>query len=436
MIELARRSFLTTAALSAGVLGVRTSFGGAVANGDERLKVGIIGCGGQGSSLAAKFAEIANVEVVCDPDEARRNQLRQKVNAAQAVSDLRRVLDDKTIDAVVIATPDHWHAPAAILACEAGKHVYVEKPQSHNLLESRWLLQAARRNKVVVQHGTQSRSNPLIADGVQLLREGIIGEVLVARAWNVQRRGSIGKESPSEIPQGIDYDLWVGPAEYMPFQKNRLHYQWHWWYNFGTGDIGNDGTHEIDYARWGLGVEGLPSSAMAMGGKYFVDDDQQYPDTATCMFEWPGSSEVHQRRQLIFEMRLWDGSFPHNCDGGAEFHGSDGRMVLSKRGKLEVFDSKGKKIENPKPKQPSTVDGKHQLDFLNAIREGRKPNADVAIGHDSVALVHFANASIRLGRSLHIDPETEQIKNDAEANQLLGRIYRKEGHWATPKARA
>jgi predicted dehydrogenase len=187
------------------------------------------------------------------------------VRAKHAVSDLRRVLDDRTVDAVVVATPDHWHAPIAIMACEAGKHVYVEKPQSHNLRESRLLVDAARRNKVVVQHGTQSRSSPLIAGAVQMLREGVIGDVLVAKAWNIQRRGNIGRAAPSDPPPGLDYDLWVGPAEWMPFQKNRFHYDWHWWYNFGTGDIGNDGTHEIDYARWGLGVEGLPTTVTGRG---------------------------------------------------------------------------------------------------------------------------------------------------------------------------
>ncbi len=268
------------------------------------------------------------------------------------------VLDDKSVDAVIVATPDHWHAPAAILACDAGKHVYVEKPQSHNLRESRLLLDAARRNKVVVQHGTQSRSNPLVAGAVRMLREGLIGEVLIARAWNVQRRKNIGHAQPSDPPSGVDYDLWVGPAEFMPFQENRFHYNWHWWHNFGTGDVGNDGTHEIDYARWGLGVEGLPATVTAMGGKYVFDDDQQFPDTVTCAYEWPGDGQVGNRRQLIFEMRLWDNCYPNNCDSGAEFHGTAGRMLLSKRGKIEVYGDRGQRIENPQPKEPPQLAAK------------------------------------------------------------------------------
>jgi len=436
MTDSNRRSFLKhTATASAGAAAWAWTGGINAAGANERLTVGIIGCGGRGAGLASAFANLADIAYVCDPDESRRRRAQEQVRAKHAVSDLRRVLDDRTVDAVVVATPDHWHAPIAIMACEAGKHVYVEKPQSHNLRESRLLVDAARRNKVVVQHGTQSRSNALIAGAVQMLREGVIGDVLVAKAWNIQRRKNIGRAKPSDPPAGLDYDLWVGPAEWMPFQKNRLHYDWHWWYNFGTGDIGNDGTHEIDYARWGLGVEGLPTTATGVGGKYFFDDDQEYPDTATCAFEWPGDGGVGKRRQLIFEMRLFSTNYPFNVDSGAEFYGTAGRMMVSKRGKCEVFGERDKRIDNARPKKPpQLVAGGHQADFLDAIRQDRKPNADVVVGHDSVALVHLANAAVRLGRSLNLDPRTEQIVgDDAAANQLLGRRYRKEGHWAIPK---
>jgi len=239
MTESTRRSFLQHTALASAGASAWTWNGGINAAGaNDRLAIGVIGCGGQGARLASAFAELADIACVCDPDESRRRQLQEKVRAKKAVADLRRVLDDKAVDAVVVATPDHWHAPAALLACEAGKHVYVEKPQSHNLHESRLLLDAARRNKVVVQHGTQSRSDPLVAGAVQMLREGVIGDVLGAKTWNVQQRGNIGHEQPSDPPAGMDYDMWVGPAEFVPFQKNRFHYDWHWWYNFGTGDIG------------------------------------------------------------------------------------------------------------------------------------------------------------------------------------------------------
>ncbi len=434
MSDPSRRSFLKhTAAASAGAAAWAWNGGINAAGANERLTVGVIGCGGRGAGLADAFAAIADVAYVCDPDESRRGRVREKVRTKQAVADLRRVLDDQSVDAVVVATPDHWHAPAAILASEAGKHVYVEKPQSHNLRESRLLLDAARRNQVVVQHGTQSRSNPLIAGAVQMLREGVIGDVLVAKAWNIQRRGSIGHEQPSEPPAGVDYDSWVGPAEFVPFQKNRFHYHWHWWYNFGTGDVGNDGTHEIDYARWGLGVEGLPATATGLGGKYFFDDDQEFPDTTTCTFEWPGDGRVGSRRQLIFEMRLWDSCYPQNVDSGAEFYGTDGKLFVSKRGKLEVYGERNRRIDDAKPKEPPQLIANHQADFLDAIRTNRKPNADAAEGHDSVALVHLANVAVRLGRSLRLEAGKETIAGDEQANALLSRKYREGGHWAIPK---
>jgi predicted dehydrogenase len=398
----------------------------------ERFNLAIIGCGSQGTGLASKFAGLAHIEYVCDPDERHRERVKAAVGARQSVADFRSILDNKSIDAVVIATPDHWHAPIAIMACNAGKHVYVEKPQSHNLRESRWLVDAAHKNRVVVQHGTQSRTNPLIASAVQLLREGAIGDVLVAKAWNVQRRDTIGLQQPSPVPAELDYDLWLGPAEALPYQANRLHYHWRWWHNFGTGDIGNDGTHEIDYTRWGLGVTGLPNLVAAIGGKYAFADDQQFPDTATCAFEWSGQDKVGDRRQLIFEMRLWSKSYPFNTDSGAEFYGTAGRMVLSKRGKMELYDDNNKLVKDPKPKQVPELAESHQVDFLDAIRQDRKPNADVTLGHDSVSLVHLANVSLKVGRSLVVDREQEKILDDQEANQLLGRNYRP-GHWAVPQ---
>ena len=429
-----RRSFLKQAVAGSACATTLAWSGAIQASGaNDRVTLGVIGCGGQGGRLAEGFSKSANIACVCDPDEANRRRVKAKTGAKQDYDDLRRVLDDKSIDAVAVATPDHWHAPAAILACDAGKHVYVEKPQSHNLLESRLLLDAARRNKVVVQQGTQSRSDPFVADAVQMLHEGIIGDVLVCKAWNIQRRANIGHEQPSDPPPGVNYEMWVGPAEFVPFQKNRYHYNWRWWHNFGAGDIGNDGTHDIDYARWGLGVTGLPNSAMATGGKYAIDDDQEFPDTAMCIFEWPGNGNVGNRRQLIFEMRLWSKNYPFNCDSGAEFYGTAGRMMLSKRGKLEIYDDHNQQIKNAKPEEVRTEVVSHQADFLDAIKTGRKPNADVAIAHDTVALVHLANVALKLNRSLQVDPTKEQIIGDKEANALLSRKYREGGHWAIPK---
>jgi len=423
-----RRSFVrkaSVASVGALMLGYQGNLRAAAAN--EKVSFGVIGCGDRGGGFCNGAA------YVCETDKKRLANAtrRAAVKESNAVTDMRRILDDKSVDAVFIATPDHWHAPAAVLACEAGKHVYVEKPCSHNLRESRLLLDAARRNKVVVQHGTQHRSNKLIANAVQMLREGVIGDVLAARAWNVQRRGNIGHAEPSEPPPDVDYDTWVGPAEFVPFQKNRFHYNWHWWYNFGTGDIGNDGTHEIDYARWGLGVDTLPSKIVGLGGKYFHDDDQEFPDMATCVCEYPGDGKVGSRRQLIFEMRLWSTNYPYNCDSGAEYLGTKGKMFVSKRGKLEILGERNQKIEAHPKELPKLLD--HRQDFFDAIRTGRRQNADSEEAHRSVAVVHLANVAVRLGRSLEFDPQKEQVVGDEEASKLLSRKYRKEGHWAVPK---
>jgi predicted dehydrogenase len=433
MSKITRRNFLQ----AAGSAMAYNSVAGSSLRGATSVAkpvIGFIGCGGRSKSLLGRFAPEAEVAWACDPDRERAKAFQKNAGARHVSSDLRQVLDDKSVRAVVVATPDHWHAPAAMMACEAGKHVYVEKPCSHNFREGQLLVDAARRNKVVVQHGTQSRSSQFVASAIQIIREGTIGDVLMAKAWNVQRRRNIGHEKPTPAPTSVDYDTWVGPAEFMPYQSNRFHYDWHWWYNFGTGDIGNDGAHELDIARWGLGVEGLPTTATALGGKYYFDDDQQFPDTATCVYEWPGDGAVGQRRQLIFEMRIWSKTLPYNCDTGIEFYGTDGMLFVSKRGKMQLWDNSNRLVADPKPKETVVVAKNHQVDFLNAIAEGAKPAADIAIGHDSAALIHLANIAVRINRVLHLDPTKEIISGDDEAQAMLSRTYRESGHWAIPKS--
>lgn len=418
-----RRTFLQQAGVGVAVAGWSPKLRAAGAN--DRIRWGIIGCGQRGRWF------FEGADYVCDPDQNRLAVAAEKsgVDSAHAVTDFRRILDDRAIDAVVIATPDHWHAPAAILACEAGKHVYVEKPCSHNFREAQLLLKAARENNVIVQHGTQQRSTPFTIEAMDKLHEGVIGDVLVAKAWNIQHRDNIGFAQPSPAPPAVDYDMWVGPAEMVPFQTNRFHSDWHWWYNFGTGDIGNDGAHEIDYARWGLGVDTLPSKVVALGGKYFYDDAQQFPDTATCIFEF-AADQGKTPRQLVFEMLLWTKNYPLNCDSGVEYFGTAGKMFLSKRGKMFIYDEQNKVIEEKRSeKEPPLL---HFDNFVDAIRSGRKPNADILEGFRSVALIHLANIAVRTGHSLDFDPTTEQIINNHSANGLLSRQYREGGHWAKP----
>jgi predicted dehydrogenase len=395
----------------------------------ERVSIGVIGCGGRGRLFCNPDY---HVRYVCDPDRERLAEAAKQANVpeARAVTDLRRILDDPEVDAVVVATPDHWHAPAAILACEAGKHVYVEKPASHNFRESQLLVASARRNSVVVQHGTQQRTTPFTADAIQMLHEGVIGDVLVAKAWNIQERRSIGHAQPSDPPSGVNYDMWVGPAEMVPFQKNRFHYDWHWWFNFGTGDLGNDGAHELDYARWGLQADALPTRVVALGGKYFFNDDQQFPDTATCTFEYASTGQANRPRQLVFEMRLWSRNAPLNCDSGVEFLGTKGKMVLSKRGKLIVYGQENETLIDRRDEKPSVW--QHFDDFVGAIRNSRRPAADVIEAHRTVALIHLANIAMRTDGALQFDTQHEEFVGDENANRLLTRRYREDGHWAIP----
>jgi predicted dehydrogenase len=328
-----------------------------------------------------------------------------------------------------VATPDHWHSPAAILACNAGKHVYVEKPCSHNVREGRLLVEAARKNKRVVQHGTQVRSTKMMQEAVQLLRSGAIGDVLVAKVWNIQRRGTIGKGTPSEPPKSFDYDMWLGPVPHVPYQANRVHDGWHWWYDFGTGDMGNDGVHDLDYGRWGLGVEVHPTAVSALGGKFVTDDDQQFPDTQQVTFEYAGDGKPGSRKLLIYEQRLWSTNYPHNVDSGVEFQGTKGQMFLSRRGKIQVWGDRNAKID-PKIAGEEQNAPAHMANFLDAVREKATANGEIALGHLTSTLAHLGNVATRLGRTLRFDGQSESIPNDEEANALLTRSYRE--HWAKP----
>ncbi len=431
-----RREFLKQAAAATAGIYAYSRTEASMAEASNDLVVALIGCGGRGQVVTDEFAKINNVHIgyVCDVDASRRSAAasRFKLEQDQAVNDLRRILDDKSVDAVIIATPDHWHAPAAILACQAGKHVYVEKPCSHNFHEGQLLVDAAHRSRLVVQHGTQSRSSQFFADAIQLLREGIIGDVLVAKAWNVQRRQDIGRKQPSDPPKDLDYDLWVGPAPMVPYRSNCGHYTWHWWYDFGTGDLGNDGCHELDYAAWGLGVDTHPIRISALGGKYYFNDDQQFPDTLTAIYEFANRENADKKQQLIFEMRLWSTNYPFNADSGVEFYGTKGKMLLSKRGKMEVFDERNQRVPNLKPRDPILLPvSNHQADFVDAIIHKRPPNAEIEVGFRSAALCHLGNIAARVQRVIQFDGQEGAIIGDAEAHRLLSRSYRS-GHWAVP----
>jgi len=428
-----RRRFLQHTALLAGAATLPSAPSLQAADAANKIVLGIIGPGGMGMNHLRLLAGLKDVQIacVCDPDEKRAQAAaaetaKQSGSRPRTVKDMRQVFEDKSVDAVFIATPDHWHAPAAILALEAGKHVYVEKPCAHNVREGRLLVEAARRARRVVQVGTQSRSAEHVRRAMELLHNGAIGDVLVAKAWNSQLRGNIGHARPSSPPAQLDYDLWVGPAPMTPYQSNLLHSSWRWFTTFGCGDAGNDGVHDIDIARWGLGVETHPNTMAGLGGKYFFDDDQQFPDTQYVTFEYESGSK---RKQLVYEHRIWSPYVQEGHENGNAFYGTRGMLVLGKQKGWQMFGPRNELIEQ----QTGSVNlGAHHRDFFDSIRDGKSPRVDAQAGHLSAALAHFANITTRLGTTLKFDPANEQFIGNDDANKLLRRTYR-EDHWAVPK---
>jgi predicted dehydrogenase len=291
--------------------------------------------------------------------------------------------------------------------------------------EGRLLVEAARRTGRIVQIGTQSRSDETVRRAMQLLHEGAIGDVLVAKAWNSQLRANIGHVRPAEPPVELDYDLWVGPAPFRPYQSNLLPSSWRWFAAFGCGDAGNDGVHDIDLARWGLGLDTHPNTITALGGKYFFDDDQEFPDTQYVVFEYESGG---RRRQLIYEHRIWSPYVQEGHENGNAFYGTKGMLILGKQSGWQLFGPRNQLVEE---RRGTLSLAPHHRNFLESIRSGQRPNADAETGHFSASLSHFANLATRLGATLKFDPVGEQFIGNEAANQLLGRTYR-EGHWAVP----
>lgn len=431
-----RRGFLKSASAATVGAASLTAASYAKAGGAlERITVGVIGPGGMGTNHIRTLVTQKDIDIayVCDVDQNRldaavKNATRDG-RAPQGVTDMRKVLGDRNVNAVFIATPDHWHGPAAILALDSGKHVYVEKPASHNIREGRLMIEAARRNRKVCQVGTQSRSTEHVKTAMQLLREGAIGEVLTVRVWNSQLRRNIGRQKPTDPPRTLDYENWVGPASFVPHQANRLHGVWRWWFNFGTGDMGNDGVHDLDIGRWGLGVEVHPNRITALGGKYFFDDDQEFPDTQTVVFEWDNAGKAPGRKkQLIFEQRIWSPYVQEGHENGDAFYGTNGMMIFGKGNGWRLYGPRNKEIKSMTGSPDLLA---HHRDFFDCIRKDRAPTADIEIGHLSSSLCHLGNIATRLRRVLAFDPKTEEISGDKEANGLTRRSYRE--HYGTPR---
>jgi predicted dehydrogenase len=402
-----------------------------------KLRLGLIGPGGMGTAHLKLLVKRPDVEVawIAEVDKNRLASATEFVEKApngkapKTTNDLRQVLDDKSIDAVLIATPDHWHTPAALLALDAGKHVYVEKPCSHNIREGRLLVDAVNRTGKVLQVGTQSRSTPTVREAIDRLKSGAIGEILCAKAWNSQRRGSIGKTKPAKPPDTIDFSMWLGPTPETPYRSNMLPGNWRWWKAFGCGDIGNDGVHELDIALWGLGADRQPDRITGAGGKYFFDDDQEFADQMVCTYEWNPTGAAKERKMLVFEQRDWSPYVQEGYENGNAWYGTKGMLILGKGSGWALYGEKNKKIEE----RSGGIDlSAHHSNFFDAIRQGKAVNAPAIAGHLAASLAHFGNIAVQLGRTLEFDAKTEKFPKDSQADALVRRPYR-EGHWAVPK---
>ena len=402
---------------------------------NDRVRVAVCGLHGRGKDHMDGFLRVPNVEIaaLCDVDE---NVLRKRVGEVagkpQTYVDVRKLLEDKSIDAISIATPNHWHSLMAIWACQAGKDVYVEKPCSHNLWEGSQLVRAAEKYNRIVQHGTQIRSAPAIQEAIKGLHEGVLGEVYLARGLCFKRRDTIGRASEEAVPAGVHYDLWTGPAPLKPFTRNRFHYNWHWSWDTGNGDLGNQGVHQVDVARWGLGLK-FPNRVSAVGGHFMFDDDQQTPNTLNCAFEF--DLPDGKRKMMEFEVRHWitnneAGIGRGNLVAGKKrffgHHDTIGDIFYGANGYLATGDEDASSYEivlgrDGKSGPHGHGGGDHFANFIDCVRSRKKEdlNAPIREGHISCALVHLANASYRLGRTLRFDPESEQVLGDNEANRLL-----------------
>jgi len=428
-----RRDFVKrTAVAGAGLAALpRISLATGQGPANSRVGVAVMGVNSRGDELAKTFAVADGAEVlyVCDVDSRAMGKTAGNVGdiqprRPQTVGDFRRALEDPDVDALVIAAPDHWHAPATLLALQAGKHVYVEKPCGHNAREGELIVESQKQHGLLVQMGNQQRSGPRSIEVINEIHRGLIGRPYFARAWYANTRGSIGTGKPATIPDWLDYELWQGPAPRTPFRDNVVHYNWHWFWRWGTGEINNNGAHEIDVCRWALGV-GFPTRVTSSGGRYHFQDDWEMPDTQVASYEFEGG------RSITWEGRSCNGRPIEAMSRGASIHGDDGTVVLDRNG-YYVYDKDNNRVKRDVLRdQESTLDTRgggrltqlHVSNFLDGIRNGAPLNAPIADGAPSVLLCHLGNIAQRTGRALHCDPTNGRILDDEEAMGYWGRDY-------------
>lgn len=402
---------------------------------NEKIRVSVIGVNSRGNALAGNFASQPNCEVihVCDVDSRAIDKCIGRVAGIQDLrpegfGDFRRSLESKDVDAVVIAMPDHWHAPAALLAMQAGKHVYVEKPCSHNPLEGELLRQAAARYGKVIQMGNQRRSWPKVIAGIKELKDGVIGRTYFGKSWYTNNRGSIGTGKVVPVPDWLNWDLWQGPAPRKAYKDNIVHYNWHWFWHWGTGEALNNGTHFMDILRWGMGVD-YPVRVSSNGGRFRYKDDWETPDTQVISYDFK------EGMTMTWEGRSCNGTPVEGSSVGAMFYGEEGSMLFPGGNSYSILDLDGKVVKKVSddfsidPRNTSNpaqnLDALHIQNFFGAITRDEKLAADIDSGHKSTLLVQLGNIAQRTGSSLNIDPGTGHILGNDEAALLWGREYEK-----------
>jgi predicted dehydrogenase len=399
----------------------------------NRVRVAVVGTNNRGLDHIEALAGIDNAEIayVCDvSDIALAKGVKQAASFAsiqpKTLKDFRRALDDKSVDAITIACPDHWHTPMAIMALAAGKHVYVEKPCSQNPHEGELLLKAISRYGKLVQMGNQRRSFPTMKVAIKEIQEGVIGRAYYAKAWYENNRASIGHGTEVPVPSTLDYELWQGPAPRRPYKDNLIPYNWHWFWHWGTGEALNNGTHEVDVCRWALGVD-FATKVTSTGGRFRFKDDWETPDTQVIGWEYAGEKSIS-----------WEGrscnSFPtEGLSRGAMIYGTEGSALLEGNN-YTVFDSKSKKVKsvvepaeedgtNTRSANGIRLDRMHVRNFIDAVQKGVPLNSPISEGHKSVAMLHLGNISQRVGRTLNCNASDGHILNDSDAMKLWQRTY-------------
>lgn len=438
--ETSRRKFIKTASTGAAALafgGILPGFSAksyaSILGANERIKVGCMGVNSRGKFVSANFARQKNCEVmyICDVDKRAAAKCIKLVAETQNKTpknqpDFRKALEDKDMDVLVVTAPDHWHAPAAILASKAGKHVYLEKPCSHNPHEGELLINAVNKYKNVIQMGNQRRSWPNVVAAIKEIHDGAIGKTYYAKTWYANNRASIGTGKTAPVPEWLNFDLWQGPAPRVTYRDNILHYNWHWFWHWGTGEALNNGTHFVDIARWGLGVD-YPTKVSSNGGRYRYNDDWQTPDTQVI------NMEFGDKCTISWEGRSCNGAPVEGDAVGVIFYGEKGSLQIGGGNSYRIFDLKGKlvkevandiKVDTSSLTNPSELlDAYHIQNFFDAIKNGAPLASDIIGGHQSTLLVQLGNIAQRTGTSLDTNPLNGRILNNPEAMKLWSRTY-------------